>query len=132
MTCRNCKYEWCRICLQEYLPGHYDSRGKCKGLQYSNCPCLSNQFCLFFCRILFHILECLKLLGIFPIVFYIFTNVKIRQIYWDLNILTFFISFYICLCFLVYATSIMFIIFIIMIFCCPFKRIISRKFDEIF
>ena len=133
MTCRNCKYEWCWICLQESLPGHYDPGGQCEGLQYSNCPCLSNKFCAFLYRFLFHLLGCLKLFGMFPLVFYVALFRLIKEINNNdiIFIFKFFIVFYICLCFFVFATSIMFIIFIIMIFCCPFKRFISEKFDDI-
>ena len=133
MTCRNCKYEWCWICLQESLPGHYDPGGQCEGLQYSNCPCLSNKFCAFLYRFLFHLLGCLKLFGMFPLVFYVALFRLIKEINNNdiIFIFKFFIVFYICLCFFVFATSIMFIIFIIMIFCFPFKRFISEKFDDI-
>ena len=136
MTCTNCKYEWCWICLQESLPGHYDQGGQCEGLQYSNCPCISNKFCAFLYRIPFHIFECLKLFGIFPVVFY----VAIFKIVKDINyhddfciyrLARIFIIFFYCLCFFVYATSMMTLIFILAIFCFPFKRFISEKFDEI-
>ena len=133
MTCRNCKYEWCWICLQESLPGHYDPGGQCEGLQYSNCPCLSNQFCAFLYRFLFNVLGCLKLLAMFPFVFYAALFMLIKEINDNDIIFIFkiFIVFNICLCFFIYATSIMLIIFIIMIFCFPFKRFISEKFDDI-
>ena len=47
MTCFNCKYEWCWLCLQEYKPNHYDFVGKCSGLQNVKCECFSNRFCIF-------------------------------------------------------------------------------------
>ena len=134
MTCRNCKYEWCWICLQETLPGHYGPGGKCEGLQFSNWPCLSNKFCLILYRFLFHILECLQIFAIFPAVFYMALYELIDKINNDDDkffIFKIFIIFYICLCFFIYVTSIMSIIFIIIIFCCPFKRFISEMFDKI-
>ena len=133
MTCRNCKFEWCWICGLESLPGHYDPGGKCEGLQYSNCPCLSNKFCLILYKFLFHILECLKLFIMFPVIFYVAILKLMKEIDYkeDLIVFRFFVVFYFCLCFFIYATSIMSIIFIIMIFCFPFKRFISEKFDDI-
>jgi hypothetical protein len=133
MTCRNCKYEWCWICEQESLPGHYDPGGQCEGLQYSNCPCLSNQFCLVLYKFLLHILECLKLFCMFPAAFYMALFKLIKEINYNYDFFLFkaLISFYICLCFFVYGTCIMLIILIIMIFCFPFKRFIIEKFDDL-
>ena len=34
MTCSNCKFEWCWLCEEQYMYGHYN-QGKCKGFQFS-------------------------------------------------------------------------------------------------
>ena len=34
MTCAECKYQWCWLCLGKYEPGHF-TRGTCNGLQFS-------------------------------------------------------------------------------------------------
>lgn len=33
MTCPNCQYQWCWICEEKYIYGHY-TQGKCNGLQF--------------------------------------------------------------------------------------------------
>ena len=35
MTCSNCKFEWCWLCEEQYIYGHYN-HGKCKDLEFSN------------------------------------------------------------------------------------------------
>ena len=131
MTCSNCKYEWCWLCLQESLPGHYNAGGKCEGLQFSNCQCLSNRFCFFLYKFIFHILGILKLICLFPIVFYLFVFEKIKDINYDVySIITAFITFYFCLFLFVHAICLMFIISTIMIFCCPLKRKITELFNH--
>jgi len=37
ITCVYCKFEWCWICEQEFLPDHYFDT-KCKGLQFTKHP----------------------------------------------------------------------------------------------
>ena len=130
MTCKNCKYEWCWICLQEYFPEHYDLGGNCK---YFNRPCISNKFCLFLYRFLFNLLGCLKLFGMFPIMLYAAIYKLINDINYDaIFIFKVFIIFFYYLCFFLSATSIMIVIFIIAIVCFPFKRLISEIFNDIF
>ena len=34
MTCSNCRYEFCWLCLDKYTSGHFN-KGRCKGLQYA-------------------------------------------------------------------------------------------------
>ena len=34
MSCINCKYQWCWICEEKYIYGHYNS-GRCKGQQFT-------------------------------------------------------------------------------------------------
>lgn len=34
MTCAECKYQWCWLCEERYIEGHY-RKGMCKGLQFS-------------------------------------------------------------------------------------------------
>lgn len=34
MTCQNCSYQWCWICLDKYSDGHYGRLGPCEGLQF--------------------------------------------------------------------------------------------------
>jgi hypothetical protein len=54
ITCFNCKYNWCWLCLQECKPNHYDN-GICFGLQYAKSTCFSNMFCLISYQILIFI-----------------------------------------------------------------------------
>ena len=55
ITCFNCKYEWCWLCLQEYEPNHFELNGKCFGLQYAKSECFSNRFCIILYQILIFI-----------------------------------------------------------------------------
>ena len=34
MTCSNCRYEFCWLCLDKYTSDHF-KKGRCKGLQYA-------------------------------------------------------------------------------------------------
>ena len=34
MTCAECKYQWCWLCEERYIEGHF-RKGMCKGLQFS-------------------------------------------------------------------------------------------------
>ena len=64
ITCFNCNYNWCWLCLQECKPNHYDN-GICYGLQYTKCTCVSNKFCLFLYQILKFLVKsiCFAILG---------------------------------------------------------------------
>ena len=59
ITCFNCKYQWCWLCMEEYKYDHYDFGSKCFGLQYSKCICFSNKFCLCLIQILIYLAKIL-------------------------------------------------------------------------
>ena len=64
ITCFNCNYNWCWLCLQECKPNHYDN-GICYGLQYTKCSCVSNKFCLILYQIVMFLVKniCFAILG---------------------------------------------------------------------
>ena len=132
MTCINCKYEWCWLCLKESLPGHYDEGGNCEGLQYSKCQCFSNRFCVFLYHFLLHLFEILKLNGLLIIALFVFILEIIEDI--NNNVHPFFmafITFYFYLIIFIYVIFALIIISILMTFYWPLIRKISDKIDNI-
>ena len=65
ITCFNCKYQFCWLCLKEYTDNHYQF-GTCSGLQFSRYDCLSNKFFLYLRRITLVILKSLAFIIFFP------------------------------------------------------------------
>ena len=84
ITCFNCNYNWCWLCLQECKPNHYDLNGKCSGLQYAELSCFSNRFCLFLYKILIFLIKyiCFAILGsgFFFILTYILFLINLKEI----------------------------------------------------
>ena len=86
ITCFNCKYNWCWLCLQECKPHHYDLNGACFGLQYAKSSCFSNKFCLILCQILIFLTKniCFAILG--PCFFFIYIYSEIYDKFIEHNI----------------------------------------------
>ena len=58
ITCYNCKYQFCWLCLGEYTSGHFDF-GRCTGLQYTECSICSNRLINFLYQLLLVFAKCL-------------------------------------------------------------------------
>ena len=73
ITCTNCNYEFCWLCLGKYSSNHFDL-GQCAGLQYANCGFCSNRLFNFFYRFFMIILKCIAFAIVLPfaITFYIY------------------------------------------------------------
>ena len=68
MTCTNCKYQWCWLCMQEYTYGHYELGGNCFGLQYAKSSLCSNKYLRFFFRIFMILLKSIAFTILAPFV----------------------------------------------------------------
>ena len=131
MTCINCKFEWCWLCLKESLPGHYDEGGNCQGLQFTKCQCFSSRFCVLLYHFILNLLGILKFIFLTPAILAISAYKIFEKINGDVN--GFFIFFsvaYFCFIILIYVMSVVFIISFVMIFCWPLTRKISELYDE--
>ena len=73
ITCTNCQYQFCWLCLGEYTYDHFDL-GRCSGLQYAECTICSNRIINFLYQFLFVILKgaAFAIASPFALVFYIY------------------------------------------------------------
>ena len=78
ITCFNCQYEFCWLCLDKYNENHYKT-GICSGLQYSSFEYLSNKICLYLRRFIIVILKTIGFFFFFPFVFSILSHIKIYE-----------------------------------------------------
>ena len=133
MTCSNCKYEFCWLCLERYTIGHFD-RGKCRGLQYAKhkrtcCQTIIDFYILRFLLIFIKSLA-FGIIAPYPIIFFLYFTIydecfNRREDFW---MVVFCISGNLaCLAFYVSLTSITFLIAILMIFIWPLHDFIFNK-----
>ena len=137
ITCFNCKYQWCWICLNEYEPNHFDPEGKCFGLQYANCKCFSNKCCLFLYKLFISLVKFIIFAIFASFIFFIFLELKLFKIvnYDPKNFI--FFSFFssiviLCLSFGVLLISISSFISLIILIIWPLQEIIITKLINIY
>ena len=131
ITCSNCNYQWCWICLNEYDSNHFDMNGKCFGLQYAKCKCFSNKLCLFLYELLIILLKFLGLSILTPFILFIALHQKFYDEidYFDnfVSIVSSFSIFFLCLSFGILLISISAFISIIITIFWPLQNIIIDK-----
>ena len=132
MTCFNCKYQWCWLCLNEYEPNHFDSDGKCSGLQNADCECFSNKCCLFLYKLFISLVKFIIFAILASFVFFLFLNIKLfEKINYDPNGCIYYFSYssivILCLSFGVLLISISSFISLIMLIIFPLQEIIIKK-----
>ena len=78
MTCSNCRYEFCWLCLDKYTSGHFN-RGRCKGLQYAkhSRTCCKTIIDIYLIRFLLILLKSLafSIVGPYLIIFRIYYKI---------------------------------------------------------
>jgi len=129
MTCFNCKYQFCWICMKEYHYDHYDS-GACRGLQFSTCECLSNKFCRFLYQIIKRIKFFFKCTFLMPIYLYFSIYNKIYSKF-DINNKwsDYIFILYLLLLFLSFASSLVTISCFISLLMSIFNPLENKIFD---
>ena len=82
ITCCNCKYQFCWLCMGEYKDEHY-TLGRCSGLQNAECSICSNRLINFCYQFLMVILKCVAFAIVFPFVIIIFIYYTIYEKLYD-------------------------------------------------
>ena len=122
ITCFNCKYQFCWLCLKEYTDNHYQM-GICSGLQFTRYECLSNKIFLYLRRILLVIIKSMLFIFFFPFLlcFIIYAKIYISIIDTKRDCFALYglSGVFACLNFLAPLLSISSIIGILMIFIWP-------------
>jgi hypothetical protein len=138
ITCFNCKYNWCWLCLQECNPHHYDLNGTCFGLQYAKSSCFSNKFCLILCQILIFLTKniCFAILG--PCFFFIYIYSEIiydKFLEHNINCFSKFISYISAIILYISLSGTLLSLFtfvsILMLFIWPLHALIFEIVDKI-
>jgi len=138
ITCFNCKYEFCWLCLGKYEPDHFDLNGKCFGFQYSESECLSNRFCLILCQILIfiakHIGFALFGSGFFFFVFcyFIYDEINYNNYNCFSKVLYFISAILLFISLIGFLLSLSTFVSILMIFIWPLKDLIFEKINKVF
>ena len=137
ITCSNCQYQFCWLCLQEYKSDHFDPSGKCFGLQYANCLCFSNKLCLYLYMILIFVLKNLGFALLASFVFIVILYYKFKDnVNWEMNECAFIVScgsvILLCISFGVLLISISSFISLLMLIIYPLQKIIFDAFMDLF
>lgn len=136
ITCFNCRYEWCWLCMGEYKYNHFDFGSKCFGLQNAECLCFSNIFCLYLIRFIIFISKILgfSLFASFITIIGIYN--KIWNYFTDSNDCAQIISYgsivFLSLSFTAFLISISSLIAIIMIIFWPLQNILFDAISDLF
>ena len=135
MTCTNCKYQWCWLCMQEYKYGHYELGGSCFGLQYAKPTIFSNKYFRFFFRVFMIIIKSIGFailapFGLFGMIFH-----HISRSYYPSSLvknISYINVFLLCLgTFYIILSSISSIIAVLMIFIWPLHTKIFNAISHI-
>ena len=125
ITCKNCSYEFCWLCMSKYSSNHFDF-GRCAGLQNVECQICSNRIINFLYSFLLIILKSVAfaICAPFVLTFYIYYqfHYKCLNKYSDCIVLYAFYGTLSCLNFIMCGLCLSSFISVLMIFIWPFHE----------
>ena len=133
ITCYNCKYEFCWLCLGKYSSNHYDL-GRCSGLQYTECSICSIRLFNFLYQFLLVFVKSLLFALGFPFLLVFAISYKIAEkIYHNedcICIIVGIIACSACLSFIICTISLTSFIALLMLFYWPLQDKIFAFLDK--